>query len=238
MPLEEGQCHGSRADQEAPAPAIRPWSHPGTRPWSYYFDRRARREACITVELLKRDQIAGYYNIAAASFGLQAGIQGFAYAMFFMTDSALLAGFENHPSQSVDVDSAHHIETAKPFARAEVVSTGKGLLDRVARLLHGKFSHRRSAGCQRLEIRGGALGEEVHSVLSIAPLDLRRRLDAASPHGPAHRRREQLPGRGIRQLHLGLETAGKDLLVGGHGLDGVEKTHLRHDDRDGPHAGR
>jgi len=41
-----------------------------------------------------------------------------------------------------------------------------------------------------------------------------------------------------RQLHLGLETAGKDLLVGGHGLDGVEKTHLRHDDRDGPHAGR
>jgi len=49
--------------------------------------------------LLKRDQIAGYYNIAAASFGLQAGIQGFAYAMFFMTDSALnylanSAGFE------------------------------------------------------------------------------------------------------------------------------------------------
>src|SRR5437867_1186309 len=90
MPLEEGQCHGSRADQEAPAPAIRPWSHPGTRPWSYYFDRRARREACITVELLKRDQIAGYYNIAAASFGLQAGIQGFAY---IFGQKGLMAGF-------------------------------------------------------------------------------------------------------------------------------------------------
>ncbi|HEX3400207.1 MAG TPA: lipid-binding SYLF domain-containing protein [Acetobacteraceae bacterium] len=31
----------------------------------------------------------GYYNIAAASFGLQAGAQAFSYAMFFMTDSAL-----------------------------------------------------------------------------------------------------------------------------------------------------
>jgi len=32
---------------------------------------------------------AGYYNIAAASFGLQAGAQRFSYALFFMTDSAL-----------------------------------------------------------------------------------------------------------------------------------------------------
>jgi len=42
---------------------------------------------------------AGYYNIVAASYGLQAGVQSFAYAMFFMTDSALQylkksAGFE------------------------------------------------------------------------------------------------------------------------------------------------
>lgn len=29
---------------------------------------------------------AGYYNIAAASFGLQAGVQSFSYAMFFMTN--------------------------------------------------------------------------------------------------------------------------------------------------------
>jgi lipid-binding SYLF domain-containing protein len=31
----------------------------------------------------------GYYNIAAASFGLQAGVQTFSYAMFFMTASSL-----------------------------------------------------------------------------------------------------------------------------------------------------
>jgi len=30
-----------------------------------------------------------YYNISAASFGLQAGGQAFSYAMFFMTDSAV-----------------------------------------------------------------------------------------------------------------------------------------------------
>jgi lipid-binding SYLF domain-containing protein len=32
---------------------------------------------------------AGYYNISAGSFGLQAGVQSFSYAMFFMTQSAL-----------------------------------------------------------------------------------------------------------------------------------------------------
>jgi lipid-binding SYLF domain-containing protein len=31
----------------------------------------------------------GYYNISAASFGLQAGAQRFSYALFFMTDAAL-----------------------------------------------------------------------------------------------------------------------------------------------------
>ncbi|WP_295449271.1 lipid-binding SYLF domain-containing protein [uncultured Thiodictyon sp.] len=31
----------------------------------------------------------GYYQIAAASYGLQAGVQSFGYALFFMTDSAL-----------------------------------------------------------------------------------------------------------------------------------------------------
>jgi len=31
----------------------------------------------------------GYYNIAAASFGLQAGAQRFSYALFFMNDGAL-----------------------------------------------------------------------------------------------------------------------------------------------------
>jgi lipid-binding SYLF domain-containing protein len=32
---------------------------------------------------------AGYYNIVAASYGLQAGVQSFSYAMFFMNDEAL-----------------------------------------------------------------------------------------------------------------------------------------------------
>jgi len=50
-------------------------------------------------ELLKGGNITAYYNIAAVSFGLQAGVQGFAYVMFFMTDKALSyldnsAGFE------------------------------------------------------------------------------------------------------------------------------------------------
>jgi lipid-binding SYLF domain-containing protein len=32
---------------------------------------------------------AGYYNLSAASFGLQAGAQKFSYALFFITNSAL-----------------------------------------------------------------------------------------------------------------------------------------------------
>jgi lipid-binding SYLF domain-containing protein len=32
---------------------------------------------------------AGYYNTAAASYGLQAGVQSFGYAMYLMTDAAL-----------------------------------------------------------------------------------------------------------------------------------------------------
>jgi lipid-binding SYLF domain-containing protein len=39
--------------------------------------------------LLKHGKTVGYYNIAAASFGLEAGAESFGYAMFFMTDKAL-----------------------------------------------------------------------------------------------------------------------------------------------------
>lgn len=39
--------------------------------------------------LLVGDQIRGYYNTVAASFGLQVGAQSFGYAMIFMTDSAI-----------------------------------------------------------------------------------------------------------------------------------------------------
>ena len=34
-------------------------------------------------------QTVGYYSTAAASYGLQAGVQKFAYALFFMTDAAM-----------------------------------------------------------------------------------------------------------------------------------------------------
>ncbi len=39
--------------------------------------------------LLRNGKAAGYYNNVAGSFGLQAGIQEYGYALFFMTDEAL-----------------------------------------------------------------------------------------------------------------------------------------------------
>lgn len=39
--------------------------------------------------LRKNNQSVGYYNTVAASYGLQAGVQTFGYALFFMTDAAL-----------------------------------------------------------------------------------------------------------------------------------------------------
>lgn len=39
--------------------------------------------------LFKNGKTVGYYNSSAASYGLQAGIQEYGYAMFFMTDAAL-----------------------------------------------------------------------------------------------------------------------------------------------------
>lgn len=39
--------------------------------------------------LRQRGKTVGYYNTAAASYGLQAGAQQFGYALFFMTDSAV-----------------------------------------------------------------------------------------------------------------------------------------------------
>ena len=39
--------------------------------------------------LRRRGRTAGYYRTAAVSFGLQAGVQSFGYAMFFMTESAM-----------------------------------------------------------------------------------------------------------------------------------------------------
>jgi lipid-binding SYLF domain-containing protein len=58
--------------------------------------------------LLKNGQSAGHYSMTAASYGLQAGVQEFAYAMFFMQDAALKyldnsAGFEVGVGPSVVV---------------------------------------------------------------------------------------------------------------------------------------
>ena len=39
--------------------------------------------------LWKKGRVAGYYNSVAASYGLQAGLQTFGYALFFMNDEAL-----------------------------------------------------------------------------------------------------------------------------------------------------
>jgi lipid-binding SYLF domain-containing protein len=39
--------------------------------------------------LLKGGKTTGYYNTVSASYGLQAGVQKYGYALFFMTDSAL-----------------------------------------------------------------------------------------------------------------------------------------------------
>jgi lipid-binding SYLF domain-containing protein len=42
-----------------------------------------------TGALRRHGRTVGYYNLVAGSYGLQAGVQSFDYAMFFMTDSAL-----------------------------------------------------------------------------------------------------------------------------------------------------
>lgn len=58
--------------------------------------------------LIKKGKTAGYYNTAGASYGLQAGVQQFGYAMFFMNAKALKAlegseGFEVGVGPSVVV---------------------------------------------------------------------------------------------------------------------------------------
>ena len=68
--------------------------------------------------LVQKGRITAYYNTAAASYGLQAGVQSFGYAMFFMTDSALQylnksGGFEVGTGPSIVVlDSG----TARSFS--------------------------------------------------------------------------------------------------------------------------
>lgn len=56
----------------------------------------------------QKGKTVGYYNSVAASYGLQAGVQVFGYALFFMTDSALTylansGGFELGTGPSIVV---------------------------------------------------------------------------------------------------------------------------------------
>ena len=58
--------------------------------------------------LRRGSRTAGYYSSVAASYGLQAGVQTFGYALFFMTDSALAyldksGGFELGTGPSIVV---------------------------------------------------------------------------------------------------------------------------------------
>lgn len=58
--------------------------------------------------LRQHGKTVGYYNTVAASYGLQAGLQAFGYALLFMTDSALehlnqTGGFELGTGPSVVV---------------------------------------------------------------------------------------------------------------------------------------
>lgn len=61
-----------------------------------------------------------YYNISAASFGLQAGVQSFSYALFFMKDSAVtyLAS-----SQGWSIGSGPSVVVLNKGAAASVTST-------------------------------------------------------------------------------------------------------------------
>ncbi|BCX68782.1 YSC84-related protein [Pseudomonas izuensis] len=62
-------------------------------------------------ELIENGKVTGYYSTTAASYGLQAGVQRFGYAMFFMSDSALKDlktgnGFEVGVGPSIVVEDA------------------------------------------------------------------------------------------------------------------------------------
>lgn len=76
--------------------------------------------------LRRQGRPAGYYNTVAASYGLQAGVQKFGYALFFMSESALRyldssGGFELGTGPSVvllDVGAAKALTTTT--ARSDI----------------------------------------------------------------------------------------------------------------------
>ena len=77
--------------------------------------------------LLKGGKTVGYYNTAAASYGLQAGVQTYGYAMFFMTDDAL-AYLDKSDGWEVGVGPSIVIvdkESAAAFGKSMTTSTLK-----------------------------------------------------------------------------------------------------------------
>lgn len=75
--------------------------------------------------LVRNGMVVGYYNTVAASYGLQAGGQKFGYAMFFMTDKALVYldssdGWEVGVGPSVVVVDK---ETAAAFGKSMTTSS-------------------------------------------------------------------------------------------------------------------
>jgi lipid-binding SYLF domain-containing protein len=69
--------------------------------------------------LVQQGRVSAYYNTVAASYGLQAGVQTFGYALFFMSDSAVQylnnsGGFELGTGPSIaifDVGAARSLST-------------------------------------------------------------------------------------------------------------------------------
>ena len=69
--------------------------------------------------LVQQGRVRAYYNTVAASYGLQAGVQSFGYALFFMSDSAVQylnnsGGFEVGTGPSIaifDVGMARSLST-------------------------------------------------------------------------------------------------------------------------------
>ena len=77
--------------------------------------------------LIKDGKTVGYYNTTAASYGLQAGVQEYGYAMFFMTDAALAyldksGGFEIGVGPSIVIVDK---ETAAAFGKSMTTTTLK-----------------------------------------------------------------------------------------------------------------
>jgi lipid-binding SYLF domain-containing protein len=106
------------------------------------------------------NHINGYYTIAAASFGLQAGVQWFSYAVFFMDPQALkfldksdgwaigsdpsVAVIDKGAGASIDSTTLSHKVVAVPFGQnglmAGVALQGSKITTYNPRLTHLLFS--------------------------------------------------------------------------------------------------